>query len=84
MSQQHPLQQPFPPGIPGVFSLSQPPRHLFEQFCLITSPVLGLWEQDHSDSLCLVTPGTRLLVQEEGPLSCGEEVSGSGRAIVTL
>ena len=40
-------------------------RHLFEQFCLITSPVLGLCGQDHSARLCLVTPGAGLLVQEE-------------------
>lgn len=59
-------------------------RHLFEQFCLITSPVLGLCEQDHSARLCLVTPGAGLLVQEEGPLSCGMEVPGAGRAVVML
>ena len=59
-------------------------RHLFEQFCLITSPVLGLCEWDHSARLCLVTPGAGLLVQEEGPLSCGMEVPGAGRAAVML
>ena len=64
-----------------MFSLSQPPGT-----CLNNSATshLGLCEQDPSASLCLVTPGAGLLVQEEGPLSCAMEVPCAGRAVVML
>ena len=41
MSQQHPLQQLFPPRIPGVFSLSQPPSSCLNNFA---SSHLQFWD----------------------------------------